>query len=367
MLGPASLVPTLMESFEIGKTTAGYTISASYVGWLVFQLPGGYLIDRYDNRPLVLVAIMLFVAASIAGTGVESYRSFLVSRGLGGAAGGILFIANVNIVGSVFPENLRGFATGTVLGSSLVGMALGQSTSQIIATFSHWSFAFVAYSGIAIIGYLFLRWGLASAVRSRGSTSLRGTLHVMTHPYVLALAVAGFCVNGVFIFLNSWIPTYATEMLDVSLVLSGVIGAMIPISGAIARPSGGFLSDFINSRRLVSIWTLAFVLPILLVIPFISSWLLFSAILIFLGLALEAGFGVYYIHIQELVNPEMKGTSLALLNLFVIFGGLVAPALGGEIIERYSWTVAYQAFCLIGAIGLGALFVVPETFSSDTE
>lgn len=50
MLAPASIVPLLVEHFDISKAAAGLSISAAVVGSVAIQLPGGYLMDRYDNR-----------------------------------------------------------------------------------------------------------------------------------------------------------------------------------------------------------------------------------------------------------------------------------------------------------------------------
>lgn len=360
MLGPASLVPILIESFDITSTDAGLVFSASYLGWLVFQLPGGFLLDRHDNRWLVLGAVLILSTATLLATGTETFWGFLGTRALGGVAGAILFTANVNIVGHAFSRKRRGLATGTVLGSALGGMALGQFSSPIVASVVDWPIAFVAYAGLSVVGIGLLYLGSPRSIRSGDRVSVGDFLRTLTDRHVLLLSMAAFSVNGLFIFLNSWIPTYATDVLLAPLTVAGTIGAMVPVAGMVGRPSGGWLSDYVGSRRLVSLGSLILAIPLLLAIPVFASWIVLSGILLLNGFALQIGFGTYYAFAQELVPEDVTGSSMASVTAFVVLSGLVAPPLGGFLKTTFSWDVAFGVFAMIGLLGLGAIYVVSE-------
>lgn len=361
MMGPASVVPILIRTFGISSTVVGFVFSASYLGWLAFQLPSGFLQDRVDNRRLVQGAVGLLFLATALGTVTESFIGFLGTRVLGGLTGAVLFTGTVTIVGHVFPAERRGLATGTVLGSALGGMALGQVGSPYLAGVMAWSDAFVVYAAISVAGVIVLRFGSPRAVRSGGRVSLAEFLAALTDRSVLLLSIAAFSVNALFIFLNSWIPTYSTTVLSTPLYVAGAMGAVVSVAGSFGRPSGGWLSDAIGSRRIVALGSLVVAVPLLLLIPTVSSWVVVAAILVLDGLALQVGFGVYYAFAQELVPKALTGSSMATLTAFMVLSGLITAPLGGWLKTNYSWTVTFAVFALVGVLGLVAVYVVSET------
>lgn len=79
-IAPASVLPLFMDSFVIGKPTASASISAVFLTWALLQIPGGYLLDRYDTRYLVFLGAGVFVLASVAGILAQSYTRCSCSR-----------------------------------------------------------------------------------------------------------------------------------------------------------------------------------------------------------------------------------------------------------------------------------------------
>lgn len=75
ILAPASIIPLLVDHFTISKVAAGFSISAAVLGSVMIQLPGGFLMDRYDNRRLLLAGTIVFAPAAVAGTLLCGCRS----------------------------------------------------------------------------------------------------------------------------------------------------------------------------------------------------------------------------------------------------------------------------------------------------
>jgi hypothetical protein len=50
LLAPASILSLPGTEYAVDSSTASLAISAVFLAWAVFQLPGGVL-DRCDNRP----------------------------------------------------------------------------------------------------------------------------------------------------------------------------------------------------------------------------------------------------------------------------------------------------------------------------
>jgi MFS family permease len=57
VIAPSSITPLFVGTFNVSRTIVGDVVSAAFVGMIVVQIPGGYLIDRYDNRWLVTLGV----------------------------------------------------------------------------------------------------------------------------------------------------------------------------------------------------------------------------------------------------------------------------------------------------------------------
>src|SRR4051812_22117659 len=76
--------PWIMREFGIDKITMGWSASAFNWTYALFQVPGGWLADRYGSR-LVLAAAIGWWSFFTAGTGLAfSAWSLAVMRGLFG-------------------------------------------------------------------------------------------------------------------------------------------------------------------------------------------------------------------------------------------------------------------------------------------
>lgn len=368
MLAPASIVPLLVEQFTISKAAAGFAISAAVAGSVVVQLPGGFLMDRHDNRRLMLAGTTVFVPVAIAGAFVESYALFLVARTVAGLAAGGLFVLGANIVAEVFAGSRQGFVTTLFVASAPVGFAVSQIAGPALGTAFGWGAPFVAYPALAAVGYLLFRLSRPSAIRTGERISYQEFRLAVKNRSVLLVSVAGFCSYTLYIFLNSWMPTYAAEQLPVTLEQAGAVAALLPAVGVVARPAGGWLSDRLGyRRRAVAVASLALALPAFVLISRAISVLLFAAAMLGVGFSLQFGMGVYYVYTRELAAPGTSATSLTVFTTVSFVGTLVAPSLGGWLIEVVSWEPTFLVHVGIGLLGIGLLFVTPDSTPSAVE
>ncbi|MFC6989675.1 MFS transporter [Haloplanus sp. GCM10025708] len=138
VIAPASVLPRLAADFGIGEATAGLAISAVYLSWVALGIPGGLLLDRYDNRKLVAAGVGVYVASSVVGAGLQWYPAFLLARVGGGAAAIFVWTANANIVRQAFPTAIRALGTSLFVASAPAGFALGQYAGPLIAARFGW-------------------------------------------------------------------------------------------------------------------------------------------------------------------------------------------------------------------------------------
>lgn len=359
MIVPASIAPHLVTDFAIRRTDVGTAVSAAVFGSVLAQLPSGVLMDRYDNRRLMLGGVAVFALASLAAWLAGSYEALLATRFVGGTMIGLTFTTSANIVGSVFPAERRGVATSAFVASAPVGFAIAQMTSPVVAARSEWPAIFAAWAVVAAVGYGLFRIATPVPLRTGERLSVAEFVAAVRNPEIILVASSAFCAYGVYFFLNTWMPTYANEVLAISLAGAGAVTALVPFVGIVARPGGGWLSDYVNDRRGVIAGSLACELPILFVIIRTTSPISFAVLLLLAGFAAQLSTGVYYAYTQELAPASAQGTSLTVFTTLAFSGSLVSPVLGGWLIDSVSWTATFAVYTVMAVLGACAVLAIP--------
>ncbi len=361
LIAPASIIPLLTAEFGIDKPAAGLAISVFFLSWGVFGIPGGLLTDRYDNRRLVFGGVCVFVLAAWAGAVVSSYDLFLVTRFVAGATGAFLWTANTNIVNRVFGEHRRALGTSLFVASGPAGQAIAQFGSPLIAGAAGWQTVFFVYPFIVIAGLLGLFVVRRTPVRSDSRISLGEFSTALRNPAVLSVSMAAACAYALFVFFSSWMPTYATEVLSINLAAAGAATALVPFTGILSRPGGGWLSDRFGGRRgPVVIASFVLSLPVIAAISLVATPVGFAALLAAAGLSSQLGIGVVFVLVSELADEGAAGTSLAVLTTISTFGSLSAPVVAGWLIETFSWTAGYGFATVVAIAGIAFVLRAPE-------
>jgi predicted MFS family arabinose efflux permease len=361
LFAPASVVPLLVSEFGIDKPTAGLAISATFLAWVLLQLPGGLLMDRYDNRLLVWGGAALLFVMAIAGALAPDYRTFLLTRFLAGGSALFLWTTAANVVDRSFPVAKRAVGTGLFIASAPAGVTLAQFAGPRVAAALGWRATLLVYPTVTAVGLPFLYLMLREPVRNESRLELQGFLAALRNRTVLLVSVSSFCAYSLFVFFNAWMPTYGTDVLSLDLATAGAMTALVPAMGLLARPGGGWLSDRIGGRRRpVLLGTFLLVLPALLGVTLVSSTLGYGAVLVLAGVGSQLGTGVFYVYVGELSAEGTRGTGLAVLTTLSISGALTAPVLTGWLIERFSWDAAFGFGAALAVVGIVAVLLVSE-------
>ena len=362
LIAPASIIPLLVDSFGIDKASAGLSISVFFLAWGMAGLPGGLLMDRYDNRRLTFVGVVALVLASLAGAATSAYLPFLLTRFVGGATGAFLWTANANVVSRVFPESKLAVATGLFVAAGPAGQAIAQFGGPLLADVAGWRAVFVVYPLIVVAGLPVLYLAAREPVRSEEAISLGQFVRVLRNPTILAVSFASACSFALFVFFSSWMPTYATEELSIDLAAAGAATALVPFAGIVARPGGGWLSDRIGERRRpVIVVSFLLALPVIFGVTTIRSAGGFAVLMLAAGASVQLAIGVYYVYVAELAEPGTTGTCLAMVTSVSTVGSLIAPALAGWLIDVSSWTAGYGFAVVVALAGIGFVLSTPES------
>jgi nitrate/nitrite transporter NarK len=370
LIVPASIFPLIMENMGIAETKASWIVSVTLGVQMLVSIPIGFGIDRWNNRNVTLIATALFTTASIWGwyaAGNGNYISLLFSRALIGIALITLWNAGMTIIGDSFEFENQATIIGIYTASAPAGFTLGQLSGPLIAARVGWPATFAAF-GIVAVGAVALFWASTSRHTVPGEaveTPTTGDFkRVLTNRTVWHISVMNFTAFTVYIFLNSWMPTYLNDVIESSLTITGLIVALFPAMGILSRSAGGVLSDvlFASRRRPVEILAFVITVPTIGLIAISTSLPFVALSFVIAGFAVQLGMGIFYTHCRELVAPNVAATVIGILSSVGLIGAFSAPILTGFLIERtQSYQLAFGYVGVLGAIGLLLAWIVPHS------
>ncbi|USZ69986.1 MFS transporter (plasmid) [Halorussus salilacus] len=366
-IAPASVLPLVRESLGVGATAAGWLVSVMYLTAVVASVPVGAALDRVSVRRAVAAAALALLvaggwgwAAAVAG----AYWWLFASRILGGFAYVVFWNAGANLVGQAVDAEVRATAVGVFTASAPVGFALGQFGSPLVAEALGWEAALPTFAALAVVGvavFLLATRGRSLAVEA-DAPSREEFAALFRNRAAWTLCILSFLGFSLYLFLNSWLPSYLTDSLGVSLAAGGLLTALFPAVGVVSRTGGGVLSDrlFGGKRRPVALLSFAAAAPAVAGFVAVSSVAPVVALVVVSGFAVQLALGLFYTYVVEVVSPAVRTTAVSMLTSVGLLGAFLAPIVGGEIIARAGYRPAFLLATGVAVLGAVLSWYAPE-------
>lgn len=365
---PASVLPVIMDRMRVGPASASLLVSVMFGAQMILGVPVGILLDRVDNRVAIATATGLLVVLytwSWRAAAMDGFGSLLVSRALAAPATAAIWTAGVNIIGRAFPAERQATAVGVFSGGPAAGFALGLLSGPVIAERVDWLAIFVVYAVPAVIGCgvfwvvsrrLDIAGGDLDTPRAADFTEL------LTDRPMWNVALMAFLGFSLYAFVTSWVPTYLTEEIGLSLAQGGLLVALFPAIGIFARGGSGAVSDrvFGHRRRPVAIMSFAIGAPAIVLIAVGNTAVVVFLGLVTAGLFVQLGLGLFYAQARELADSNVAATGVAFATSMATFGGFTAPLAGGLLIEHSGYPAAFGYAVGAALVGLGLAWFTPE-------
>jgi len=112
----------IQKEFGIIKAQMGYVFSAFAWTYTIFQIPGGWFLDRVGSKMTYLIAIMGWSVATMLQGFANGLTSLIGLRAVTGLFEAPAFPTNNRIVTSWFPERERASAVGFYTSGQFVGL-----------------------------------------------------------------------------------------------------------------------------------------------------------------------------------------------------------------------------------------------------
>jgi FSR family fosmidomycin resistance protein-like MFS transporter len=325
-------LPLWAREFGLSFAQVGIIRSAYTGGMSAFQIPAGFLAERWGERRLLAMGTALtaggFLAAGVAG-GFVSLLVVLAAAGLGSA---VQHPLSSSIVSRAYEAGNRRTALGTYNFAGDVGKAGVAAAIGLAAGVVGWRAAGAAYGLIGLAAALAIvpllgRLGAgdaepraahaAPAPRGWGIRDGRG---------FSALCGVGMIDNATRTGFLTFMPfVLMSKELGVGGV--GLAFAMIFAGGAVGKLVCGLVADRVGVVRTVVITEMATTAGILVVVA--APLPVALAALVPLGVALNGTSSVLYGTVADLVASERRSRAYGLYYTLTIGASAVAPTVWG--------------------------------------
>lgn len=163
----------LSKEISISTVQLGYIFSAFGWSYVIGQIPGGALLDRYGSRPVYLWSITLWSIFTLAQAFVSSLAFIPVFISLFALRFGLGFAecpsfpANARIVANWFPNSERGTASAIFNASQYFSLVAFAPLMGWLAQDYGWRSVFLAMGLIGLLGAVLFFWVVKPPARHK--------------------------------------------------------------------------------------------------------------------------------------------------------------------------------------------------------
>ncbi len=265
-VGPLALnifipsMPGLQAHFGVSYGVVQFTLTLYLLGMAICQLFYGPLSDRFGRRPMVLVALAIFVAASLMAALATSIHVLIAARLLQaiGGAGGIVLART--IVRDLFDRERSASVIGYITMAFVLAPMVAPSIGGFLDTFASWraSFWLLAVLGGAVLAAAWMalpetnleRSTSASLVSAASFSHLLGIRRFRGYTLTLALA------SSVFFSFLAGAPYVTIVLLERTPLEYGIWFLLISLGYMVGNFLTGRYSQAVGIDRMISIGNL---------------------------------------------------------------------------------------------------------------
>jgi sugar phosphate permease len=363
------------QEFGLSNTQVGFVFSAFAYPYLVFQVLGGWLGDRFGARRTLAICGLIWAGATIITGLAQGFVALVLARVLLGFGEGATFPAATRAMSSWTASSARGFAQGITHSCARFGNAITPPLVAALMIAVSWRGSFV------ILGSISLVWVIAWALYFRDNPR--------DHPHITQdelstlpphaegrqrakipwaalvrrmwpVTLVYFCYGWTLWLYLSWIPSYFLQSHGLDLKHSAVFASGVFLAGVVGDTLGGLVSDWllrrtsdlrIARRNLVIAGLLGAALS--LVPLLLTRDLAVAAVCLSLGFFFaELTIGPMWAIPMD-VAPGYSGVASGLMNVGSALAAIISPVIGGLLIDLTgNWTLPFigsMALMVFGA------------------
>lgn len=351
----------------------GWILSAFAWSYVIAQIPGGALLDRFGTKAIYVGALVLWslftflqgFVGVIAGA-VSAAGAFFVMRFLVGLAEAPSFPANARIVAAWFPSSERGTASAIFNSAQYFALvAFAPLMGWLVHSYG-WRSVFYVMGGIGLLAAaVFARFIHAPTRHKRinqaefdhieaggalvnmeekqegrvSAFTWHNVRQILTSRMLLGVYLGQYCINALTYFFVTWFPIYLVRERGLTIVEAGLVAAPAALCGFVGGLLGGVVSDWILKRS--GSVTRARKTPLLIGMLLSTAIVLCNYVddqLLMIVIMSVAFFGkgvasLGWAVVSDTSPKELAGVTGGIFNTFGNSAGIVTPIVIGYLVQ----------------------------------
>ncbi|MBU8785877.1 MULTISPECIES: MFS transporter [Bacillus] len=384
---------TVQHELGLSSVAMGYVFSAFGWAYVVGQIPGGWLLDRFGSKMVIAASIFFWSLFTLfqgtlgffaAGTAIVLLFALRFLVGLSEAPS---FPGNGRMVAAWFPSSERGTASAIFNSAQYFALVIFSPVMGWLAHSFNWHTVFVIMGVLGIVmsfvwlktvyepkkhprineaelAYIADGGGLVSMDVGKKEKKDRKPQwpyikQLLSSRMLIGVYIAQYCITTLTYFFLTWFPVYLVQARGMSILEAGIVASLPAICGFLGGVLGGLFSDFLLKKgfSLTAARKTPIILGMLMSCSMIvcnyadSAWLVvFIMSLAFFG----KGFGALGWAVVSDTSPkECAGLSGGIFNTFGNIASITTPIIIGYIVDS---TGSFNgALVFVGANAIAAV------------
>ncbi|MCM8737365.1 MFS transporter [Azospirillum sp. A1-3] len=370
--------PVISKELGISAAEMGFIFSAFGWAYVLGQLPGGWLLDRFGSKIVYGLSIFTWsVFTLMQGTigflaGGAAVMMLFALRFAVGFAEAPSFPGNSRVVAAWFPGNERATASAVFNSAQYFATVIFAPLMGWLTHSFGWHWVFGVMGGLGIImaavwmktvyapkdhprinqaelDYIAAGGGLvnmddgkkAVAAQSKAQSGAKWDYirQLFASRMMVGIFLGQFCINAITYFFITWFPVYLVQARGMSILNAGFIASIPAICGFAGGILGGVMSDAMLRRgySLTAARKTPIVLGMVMSMAMIAcnytdlQWIIVSLMaLAFFGKGIGAlGWAV----MSDCAPKEITGLSGGVFNMCGNISSITTPIIIGYIIQ----------------------------------
>lgn len=346
-------LPEMAVFFDVPYAVVQWTVTGFLLISGVAQIIIGPLSDRYGRRPVILVASVIFILASIGAAMAETFTVFITLRCIQAA-----IVAGIVSSRAAIRDMVAREEAASLIGYVTMGMALAPMMAPpvggYLADLFGWQSVFYSMAIIGAVSMVVIYRDFGETNQNK-SASFVEQFH--SYPELLRsrrfwgyALTAAFAAGTFFAYLGG-APYVGSEVYGLSPTEIGLYLAITPIGYMIGNAISGRFAKVLGIPRMILLGCLITLLVMTLPLALIALGI--TNPLAFFGFTFSIGMGNGIVLPSANaglldVKPKLAGSAAGLGGALMTFGGAGLSALSGAVMAGAQ--SAYPlVFCILGA------------------
>lgn len=368
---PSVMVPHLLYHYKIGAPELGVMVAMYYFAYTPLQTIVGALTDYFGARRVLTSALILCVLGSFVFTIAGNIYWAGLGRFLMGMGSAFAFVGTLKMATMWLPRKHFAMFAGFTMTVAMTGAMLGDiELSWLLREIGmHRVLMAVTLAGVVLIPIFFI------FIRDRDVTQTPVILPKMTirhslielfkcfkKPRILYVGVIGCLLFlSLSVIASMWGIPFIHALTHKSNVYDSEINSMVFLGFLVGSPLSGWLSDWVQSRRLpmiIGAVLAALSIAFVLYIPNLHTVQLALFLFLF-GLGSSTQILCFAVA-RDVSEVTYAGTALGVVNFLVMLGALIIQPLVGVLLGLYQKAkIIHHVPIYSLAAYHHALFIVP--------